>query len=76
MVAGGVQEVFRHVRRSAGLENVHPHDLRHYFATQKAEKGMHIFHLQRLMGHSNMSSTQIYLHVRDKHLFEVYDQFS
>lgn len=76
MTAGEVRRAVRLAGLWAGVENLHPHDFRHYFGSKKAENGMHIFHLQRLMGHSSMATTQIYLHVRDKHLFEVFDQHS
>lgn len=76
MTAGEVRRAVQFAGKWAGVENLHPHDFRHYFGSKKAENGMHIFHLQRLMGHSSMDTTQIYLHVRDKHLFEVFDQYS
>lgn len=76
MTASEVRDVCRTVGPRAGVENLHPHDFRHYYGSKMAETGVHIFHMQRFMGHSSMATTQIYLHVRDKQLFDVYNKHS
>lgn len=47
----------------SGFENIHPHSLRHTFATRCLEKGMNIETLQRIMGHANINMTLSYAHI-------------
>ena len=58
----------REAAAKAGLSDVTPHQLRHYFATSLAEKGAELRKIQELLGHADISTTAIYLDVIPRHL--------
>ena len=60
----------------AGIDtNLHPHLLRHTFATDLLKSGMNLRSLQTLLGHADLQTTEIYTHVAPKRLKEVIDQY-
>ena len=70
---GTVQEVFKNVRKKAGFTiNIHPHTMRHSFATNLLQTNCNLFHVQKFLGHSSLDTTKQYLHVVDAELKTVY----
>jgi len=76
LTARSIQRIINKYTRLAGItKHVSPHTMRHSFATDLLMNGADLRSVQAMLGHSNISTTQIYTHVTDQHLRDVYEKF-
>jgi site-specific recombinase XerD len=74
LTARAVHLLVRDASRKAGItKKVSPHTLRHSFATHLLDRGCDLRGVQEMLGHKNLSTTQIYAHVTTERLRKVYD---
>lgn len=68
-----VEAMFFYVKNLLGLSTLRPHNLRHTMATLLVENGASLKSIQELLGHKNLETTQIYLHMSVKRIKKDYD---
>ena len=76
MTARSVERIVEKYARLAGItKHVSPHTLRHSFATDLLMNGADLRAVQSMLGHADISTTQIYTHVTDAHLREIHEKY-
>ena len=76
LTSRSIQRIVKYYAAKAGIiKDVHPHTLRHSFATDLLINGADIRSVQAMLGHSSITTTQIYTHVTNKQLRDVHEAF-
>ena len=71
-----IERIVKYYATKAGIsKKITPHVIRHSFATDLLANGADLRSVQMLLGHSNITTTQIYTHVTDKHLRDIHKKF-
>lgn len=73
---GGIRYLFKQIGKRAGVDNVHPHRFRRTFATNLARRGMEIQMIAKLMGHSNLQTTMVYVSLDETRLSVEYKKYT
>lgn len=76
LTSRSIERIVKYYATKAGISRkVTPHIVRHSFATDLLQNGADLRSVQALLGHANITTTQIYTHVTDKHLGEIHKAF-
>lgn len=70
-----IESIIRKIGKRAGVENVHPHRFRRTGATLALRSGMPLLQVSKLLGHEQISTTQIYLDISDQELMQAHEKY-
>jgi site-specific recombinase XerD len=73
---GGAEHIVKEIGRRAGIEKVHPHRFRRTLATTLAKRGMAIQDIQKILGHSDIDTTMVYVSVSDQKARMEYQKYT
>ena len=76
MTSHGIREAVARIGEVAGVENVHPHRFRRTLATNLAVRGMPVQDIARILGHSNIDTTMVYVSMNDANVKMSYKRYS
>lgn len=71
---GNVRRVFQNACNRSGFTDIHPHTIRHSFATHMLERGVDLRYISDFLGHQSLDTTKIYTHYTNPKLYSIYDQ--
>lgn len=71
-----MKDMFRKLKKKSGIPRIHPHLLRHTFATRYLENGGNIYNLQIIMGHSTLEMVKKYLHLSSVSMCKTFGKYS
>ncbi len=74
LTSSGVLSLFYRIKKTLNFIEFHPHMLRHGLATNLNKKGMSVFEIQLIMGHTNVATTQRYIHLDQDDIYNKYCQ--
>lgn len=74
--AGGIRKMLYALAERASVDNVHPHRFRRTFATNLSKRGMAVQEIQKLMGHTNINTTLVYIATDDNVVQASYKKFT
>jgi site-specific recombinase XerD len=72
MTAAGLRSLFRHHRQSTGVRKANAHRFRHTFASDMLRAGISLPALMHLMGHAQIQTTMVYLHLTPQDVWQQY----
>lgn len=72
---GTIESTVRKIGKRAGVENVYPHRFRRTGATMALRSGMPLLQVSKLLGHEQISTTQIYLDISDQELMQAHEKY-